>query len=141
MVPVSVGFWYPPRAIFVPVGQIWRFDLEKTFSLDFGEKCNFSKIRIEHVMLNCLAITENTRKKTNQKNRATVAGSRQNSSEIASGNFQYIIRTRVDLSYPWQKTEIDCERRRSKLDWIRVNLRWKRGQLKLPNGPDQKLVS
>ena len=28
-------------AIFVPVGHIWKFDLEKNFSLDFGVKCNF----------------------------------------------------------------------------------------------------
>ena len=27
----------------VPVGHFWKFDLEKTFSLDFGMKCNFSK--------------------------------------------------------------------------------------------------
>ena len=36
--------------------------LRKMFSLDFGVKCNFSKIRIEHVMLKCLATTENIRK-------------------------------------------------------------------------------
>ena len=46
----------------MPFGHIWKFDLEKTFSLDFGEKRNFSKIRIEHVMLNFLATTENIRK-------------------------------------------------------------------------------
>ena len=27
----------------VPVGHISKFDLEKTFSLDFGVKCNFLK--------------------------------------------------------------------------------------------------
>ena len=36
--------------------------LRKTFSLDFGVKCNFSKIRIDHVMLKFLATTENIRK-------------------------------------------------------------------------------
>ena len=46
----------------MPVGHIWKFDLEKTFSLDFGRKCNFSKIRIEHVILKFLATTENIRK-------------------------------------------------------------------------------
>ena len=46
----------------VPNGHIWKFDLKKTFSLDFGVKCNFSKIRIEHVMLKFLATTENTKK-------------------------------------------------------------------------------
>ena len=44
------------------VGQIWKFDLEKTFSLDFGVKSKFSNIRVEHVMLNFLATTENIRK-------------------------------------------------------------------------------
>ena len=46
----------------VPVGHISKIDLEKTFSLDFGVKCNFKKIRIEHVMLKFLATTENTKK-------------------------------------------------------------------------------
>ena len=46
----------------VPVGHTWKFDLEKTFSLDFGVKCNFSKTRIEHAMLKFLATTENIRK-------------------------------------------------------------------------------
>ena len=46
----------------MPFGHIWKFDLEKTFSLDFGVKCNFSKVRIEHVMLKFLATTENIRK-------------------------------------------------------------------------------
>ena len=46
----------------MPVGHIWKFDLEKAFSLDFGEKRNFSKIRIVHVMLKFLATTENIRK-------------------------------------------------------------------------------
>ena len=43
----------------MPVGLIWKFDLEKTFGLDFGVKCNFSKIQIEHDMLKFLATTEN----------------------------------------------------------------------------------
>ena len=46
----------------MPVGHIWKFDFEKTFSLDFGVKCNFSKIRVEHVMLKFLATTESIRK-------------------------------------------------------------------------------
>ena len=39
-----------------------KFALEKTFSLDFWVKCNFSKIRIKHVILKFLAKTENSRK-------------------------------------------------------------------------------
>ena len=46
----------------MPVGHIWKFDLEKTFSLNFEVKSNFSKIRIEHVMLKFLATTEKIRK-------------------------------------------------------------------------------
>ena len=46
----------------MPVGHIWKFDFEKTFGLDFVVKCDFSKIRIEHVMLKFLATTENIRK-------------------------------------------------------------------------------
>ena len=57
----------------MPVGNIWKFDLEKTFSLDFAVKCNFSKIRFEHVILNFIATTENMRKK-DQKTRTTIAG-------------------------------------------------------------------
>ena len=47
---------------YVPVGHIWKFDLEKHGQRNFGLKCNFSKIRIEPVMLNFLAKTENLRK-------------------------------------------------------------------------------
>ena len=46
----------------MPVGHIWKFDLEKLFALDFGVKFNFSKIRIDRVMLMFLATTENIRK-------------------------------------------------------------------------------
>ena len=119
----------------MPVGHIWKFDLEKTFSLDFGVKCNFSKNQIEHVMLNFLATTENTRKIRSDE-------SNFNCGKIVKiCNFQNIIRTRVELSYPWHKAEGDREWRRSKLEWTRMNLRWKNGQLKLHNGLDQKLVS
>ena len=43
------------------VGHIWKFDLERYEQRDFGVKWIFSKIRIEHVMLNFLATTENLR--------------------------------------------------------------------------------
>ena len=46
----------------MPVGHIWKFDVQKTFSPDFGVKCNFSKIRTEHVNVMFLATTENIRK-------------------------------------------------------------------------------
>ena len=46
----------------MPVGHIWKFDLEQRKKNDFGVKCNFSKIRNEHVMLKFLAATKNIRK-------------------------------------------------------------------------------
>ena len=48
---------------FVPVCHIWKFDLEEYGQGNFGVKCNFSKIRIEPVMLNFLLKTENLRGK------------------------------------------------------------------------------
>ena len=46
----------------VPVGHIWKFDLEEYELRNFGMKLNFSKIRIEPVMLSFLAKNENLRK-------------------------------------------------------------------------------
>ena len=51
----------------MPVGHIGKFDLEEYVLRNFGVKCNFSKIRIGHVMLNCLATTENIRKKRSEQ--------------------------------------------------------------------------
>ena len=61
--------------IFVPVGHIWKFDLErsKKKTFNFGVKFNFSKFRMEPVMHDFLAITEN-QKKRSQNNRVTIAG-------------------------------------------------------------------
>ena len=48
-------FWFRVFS-FVPVGHIWKSDLEQRKKHDFfGVKWNFSKIRIEHVMLKFLA--------------------------------------------------------------------------------------
>ena len=66
----------------MPVGHICKFDLEKTFSLDFGVKCNFSKTRIELVMLKILATTE----KQKNKIKRTRLQSRESSQKIAAGN-------------------------------------------------------
>ena len=43
----------------MPVGHIWKFELEKTCSLDGWMKFNFSNARIEHDMLKFLATIEN----------------------------------------------------------------------------------
>ena len=45
----------------VPVGHTWKLDLDEYKLRNFGMKINFSKIRIEPVMLNFLAKTENLR--------------------------------------------------------------------------------
>ena len=53
---------YVTKAKLVPVGHIWKFDLEKTRTLNFGVKFDFSKIRMEPVMHDFLAITENRKR-------------------------------------------------------------------------------
>ena len=49
--------------VFVPVGHIWTFDLEEHKNTWFWMKFYFSKIRMEPVMLNFLATTENIKYK------------------------------------------------------------------------------
>ena len=83
----------------MPVGHIWNFDLEEYELRNFGRKFNFSKIRMEPVMLNFLAKTENLR---NRRSEQPI----------------YIII----------------------LNWTRVNLRWKGGQLECPNGSRELTV-
>ena len=51
----------------MPVGHIWKFDLEQRKKHGFGVKWNFSKTRIEHVMLKFLATTEKIRKKISEE--------------------------------------------------------------------------
>ena len=84
----------------MPVGHIWKFDLEEYELRNFGRKNNFSKFRIEPVMLNFLAKTENlrnTRSKQPINNRGKVL-------EKAGGNcysqFPDTNQTRVEPSYP-----------------------------------------
>ena len=50
----------------MPVGHIWKFDLEEHELRNFGRKFNFSKIRIEPVMLKFLAKTENLRNRRSE---------------------------------------------------------------------------
>ena len=71
-------FIKPPTLIIsrcVPVGHIWKFDLEEYKLRNFWIKFIFSKYRIEPVMLNFLAKTENL-KRQDQNNRLTIAGKR-----------------------------------------------------------------
>ena len=47
----------------MPVGHIWKFDLEEHEIRGFGMKFNLSKIQMEPVMLSFLATTENIKYK------------------------------------------------------------------------------
>ena len=122
---------------YVPVGPTWKFDLEKTFSLDFGVKCSFQEFELS---MSCSGLSRQLKisEKQDQQFRSTNVGKL---SKIAAGNcyLQLPIHNSNEsrLSYSWQKTEKDREWRGSNLEWTRVSLRWKGGQLKLPNGPDQ----
>ena len=86
---------------------IGSLTLRKMFSLDFGVKCNFSKIRIEQVMLNFLA--KNQKNKIRRFELQSRERSPKSQREIAICNFRYITRTRVELSYSWQETENNQE--------------------------------
>ena len=84
-----------------PFGHIWKFDLEEYELRNFGVKCNFSKIRIGHVMLKFLATTKNIRKIRSEQpiyNRGKVIEKK------TAGNcysqFPDINQTRVELSCP-----------------------------------------
>ena len=90
--------------------------LRKTFSRDFGVKCNFSKTQIEHVMLKFLATTENIRiKRSEESNYNREKLVKNSSGKIAIRNFRYINRTRVELSYSWQETKNNRERKESEI--------------------------
>ena len=74
---------------YLPVGHIWKFDPEEFEQRNFGVKCNFSKIRIEPVMLNFLAKTENLRKtRSEQPKIQSRESSGKKQREIAIRNFQ-----------------------------------------------------
>ena len=51
----------------MPVGHIWKFDLEEYELRKFGLKIIFSKFRIEPVMSNFLTKTENLRNRRSEQ--------------------------------------------------------------------------
>ena len=67
------AFWSKPgnSNVFVdpivPVGHIWKFDLEEHENTWFCNEVFFSKILMEPVMLSFLAKTENIKKKENDR--------------------------------------------------------------------------
>ena len=85
----------------MPVGHIWEFDLDGYEIRSFGMKFNFSKIRIEPVMLNFLATTENIRNKIRTTELQLRKIGRKKQREIAIRNFRDSSKknTRVELSY------------------------------------------
>ena len=52
---------------YVPVGHIWKFDLEEYEQRNFGRKIKFSKLQTEPVMLKFLARTENLRNRRSEQ--------------------------------------------------------------------------
>ena len=128
----------------MPVGRIWEFDLEQREKHAFGVKWNFKLGMSCSTFSRQLKVSGNKIRRTDLQSggqkKCPLSGQKKQR-KIASRNFHYLIRTRRELPYSWQKAESDCEWRGSRLDGTRVNLRWKGGQLKLPNAPDQKLVS
>ena len=86
----------------MPVGHIWKFDLEKYEQRNFGVRCYFSKIRIEPVMLNFLAITENLRnaKRSEQPNYNRGKVVEKSSRKLLFAISKHKNYTRVELSYP-----------------------------------------
>ena len=95
----------------MPVGHIWKFDLEEYELRNFGMKFNFSKIRIEPVMLNFLAKTENLRNARSEQpiyNRGKVL-------EKSSGKFLFAIsRYKLNASravLSWDRRRSDYKRR------------------------------
>ena len=53
--------WHHTTSLYVPVGHIWKFDLEEYGQRNFEVKFNFFKIQFEPFMLIFLAKTENLR--------------------------------------------------------------------------------
>ena len=84
----------------MPVGHIWKFDLEEYEIRSFGMKFNFSKIRIEAVMLSFLATTENIRIKIRTAESQLRESDRKNSGKLQFALSEILVKnTRVELSY------------------------------------------
>ena len=84
----------------MPVDHIWKFDLEEYELRSFGMKFNFSKVRIEPVMLNFLATTENIRNKIRTTESQLRESGRKNSGKLLFAISEILVKnTRVELSY------------------------------------------
>ena len=84
----------------MPVGHIWKFDLEEYEIRGFGMKVHFSKIRIEPVTLSFLATTENIKYKIRTTESKLRESDRKNSGKLLLAISEMIIKTtRAELSY------------------------------------------
>ena len=79
---------------FVLVGHIWKFDLKEYEIRGFGMKFNFSKIRIETVMLGFLATTKNIKSKIRTTESQLREKDRKNSGKLLFAISEIIIKTR-----------------------------------------------
>ena len=84
----------------MPVGHIWKFDLEEYKIRSFGTNFNFSKIQTEPVMLNFLGTTENIRNKIRTTKLQLWENGRKNSGKLLFAISEILVKnTRVELSY------------------------------------------
>ena len=84
----------------MPVGHIWKFDLEQYEIRSFGMKFIFLKNRIEPVMLNFLATTENIRNTIRMTKSQLRESDRKNSGKLLFAISEIVVKnTRVELSY------------------------------------------
>ena len=125
----------------MPVGHIWKFDLEEYELRNFGVKCNFSKIRIGHVMLKFLATTENIRKIRPEQPIYNCGKVLKKAAGNCYSQFPDLNQTRVELSYPEIGEEAITKEEHIHSRLNRVNPQRKGGQLGCPNGPVPKLNS
>ena len=76
----------------MPVGHIWKFDLEEYEIRGFGMKINFSKTRIKPVMLSFLATTENIKNKIRTTELQLRESDRKNSGKLLFAISEIIIK-------------------------------------------------
>ena len=89
-------------------------------------------------MLNFLATTENLRNARSEQpnfNRGKLI--KKSSRKLLFAISRYKNHTRVELSYPEIGDRTITKQENNDSTWTRVNLRWKGGQPKSPNGPTQ----
>ena len=85
---------------YVPVGHIWKFDLEECKLRNFGRKFNFSKFELS---LSCSTFSRKLKisEIQDQNNQITMAGKYlEKAAGICNSQFPDTKQTRVEPSYP-----------------------------------------